>query len=219
MAMQSADTTWRRPLRAALTLAVAGAIAAGLLAIVFDASRDRIAAAQRARQVARFAAVLGDTKHDNDILADQIEVRDADLLGTNDAVPVFRARLDGKPVAAVIMPYAPGGYGGSIRLVVGIAVEGRLLGVRVFSHRETPGLGDEIDERKSDWILAFSGRSLGNPPAEKWKVRKDGGDFDQFTGATVTPRAVVDAVFRTLTWFEKNRDLVFAKLPEEAANP
>jgi len=211
MATPNAEHAGKRSLRAALTLSVATLLSAALLAFVFDATRDRIAEAERAGRMARFSAVLGDTRHDNDILNDAIEVRDHELLGTAEAVPVFRIRLGNQPVAAVIMPVAPGGYGGPIRLVVGIDADGKLLGVRVFSHRETPGLGDDIDERKSDWILGFSGKSLEEPAPEKWKVRKDGGAFDQFTGATVTPRAVVNAVFKTLTYFEQNREMIFAE--------
>ena len=207
------ETTAGRSLRASITLALVVAIAAGLLALVYDVTRERIAQAERDRRLARFAAVLGDTRYDNELLEDLIEVSDPDLLGTNETVRVFRARLADEPVAAVLLPVAPDGYGGSIRLVVGIDPTGRLLGVRVFSHRETPGLGDGIDERKSNWILAFDGRSLNDPTPEKWKVRKDGGEFDQFTGATVTPRAVVTAVRNTLVFFEQNQDRIFVELP------
>ncbi len=105
---------------------------------------------------------------------------------------------------------APDGYAGSIRLLVGIGADGRLLGVRVVAHRETPGLGDAIDERKSTWIDGFKGRSLGDPALERWHVKKDGGDFDQFTGATVTPRAVVGAVLDALLYFEANRATLLA---------
>lgn len=209
------ETAARRPLRASITLALVVTFAAGLLALVYDATRERIAEAERDRRLARFAAVLGDTRHDNELLEDVIEVNDADLLGTDEPVRVFRARLAHEPVAAVILPVAPDGYGGSIRLVVGIDPTGRLLGVRVFSHHETPGLGDGIDERKSNWILAFNGRSLNDPTPDGWKVRKDGGQFDQFTGATVTARAVVTAVRNTLAFFEENRDNIFAEAPPE----
>jgi len=113
-------------------------------------------------------------------------------------------------VAAVLESVAPDGYSGSIRLLVGVTPDGRLLGVRVLQHQETPGLGDAIEERRSDWIRSFDGRSLGRPPMARWKVRKDGGDFDQLTGATVTPRAVVAAVRNTLLFVERQGPALFA---------
>jgi electron transport complex protein RnfG len=114
-------------------------------------------------------------------------------------------------VAAVFSVVARGGYAGDIELLVGVRADGRVAGVRVVEHHETPGLGDGIEADKSDWIRGFDGRSLGDPPREDWAVRRDGGDFDQFTGATITPRAVVEAVRDTLIYFEDHRDQVFAQ--------
>jgi electron transport complex protein RnfG len=118
----------------------------------------------------------------------------------------------------MILPaVAPDGYSGEIRLLVGIDLDGRILGVRVTNHRETPGLGDRIETRKSDWVHSFDGRSLGNPPAEQWNVKKNGGVFDQFTGATITPRAVVKAVQHSLAYFRQNRDIIRERLNEPPA--
>jgi len=211
-----ADGLHRRPLRAALLLAAAAAITVGTVAYVHDLAQPRIEANERARRVAKLAAVLGNARYDNDLLRDVVMVRDAELLGTDAAVPVFRARLADEPVAALIETVAPDGYAGSIRLLVAVGADGRLLGVRVLSHRETPGLGDLIDERRSDWIRSFAGRSLGSPAQARWRVRKDGGDFDQFTGATVTPRAVVAAVLNALLYFDAHREALFAAPPEPA---
>jgi len=183
-----------RPLRAALLLAAAAVVTVGAVAIVNDRARPRIEANERAQRVARLAEVLGGTRYDNDLLQDVLTVRDAERLGTDEPLPVYRARQAGQPVAAILTAVAPDGYSGSIRLLVGIDTEGRLLGVRVLAHRETPGLGDAIEQHKSTWIDGFKGRSLGDPALERWQVKKDGGDFDQFTGATGTPRAVVRAV-------------------------
>lgn len=200
----------RRVLRAALTLGAAMAFAVAVLAVVHDVTRARVEATERARRAAAFERLLGGLHHDNDLLADRIEVRDAELLGTDAPVPVHRARLGGKPVAAIIEPVAPDGYSGSIRLIVAVTPDGRLLGVRVLEHHETPGLGDAIEERRSGWIRSFDGRGLDDPPLPRWKVRKDGGDFDQLTGATVTPRAVVAAVRNTLLFVEREGPRVFA---------
>ena len=102
------------------------------------------------------------------------------------------------------------GYGGDIRLLLGVDADGRLLGVRVLSHAETPGLGDKIETAKSGWALGFDGLSLGNPPVDRWKVKKDGGRFDQFSGATITPRAVVAAVRRGLEFFARQKAVILA---------
>jgi electron transport complex protein RnfG len=210
MGTQSADSGERRPLRAALLLAAAAVVTVGVVAIVNDRARPRIEANERAQRVARLAEVLGGVRYDNDLLQDVVTVRDAERLGTDELLTVYRARQAGRPVAAILTAVAPDGYAGSIRLLVGIDAEGRLLGVRVLAHRETPGLGDAIDLRKSTWIDGFKGRSLEDPALERWHVKKDGGEFDQFTGATVTPRAVVHAVRNALLFFEANRATLLA---------
>lgn len=194
-----------RPLRTALMLAAAAVLTVGTVAVVQDLAGPRIAANERAQRVAKLVEVLGDARYDNDILADVVWVTDPELLGTDEPLPAHRARLGGQPVAVLLTTVAPDGYSASIRLLVAIREDGRLLGVRVLTHRETPGLGDGIERRKSTWIDSFTGRSLDDPSLERWKVRKDGGDFDQFTGATVTPRAVVGAVRNALLYFDAHR--------------
>jgi electron transport complex protein RnfG len=116
------------------------------------------------------------------------------------------ATKDGAPVAVALEAVAPDGYGGEIRMLVGIRADGHIVGVRVTSHHETPGLGDYIDIAKSNWINQFVGKSVDDPPAEAWRVRKDGGQFDYVAGATITPRAVIKAVHKALRYFEKHRD-------------
>lgn len=136
--------------------------------------------------------------HDNDLLQDVVQVGDPH-------VRVYRARRDGA-VRAVAFERRGAGYGGStIVLVMGVDTQGNVLGVRVISHAETPGLGDKIELAKSDWITSFDGLSLNEPPAEKWAVKKDGGEFDQFTGATITPRTVVQTVKGGLEFFATHR--------------
>jgi electron transport complex protein RnfG len=200
----------RRTVRAAIMLAAAAIAAFGLVAVVHEATRDRIAATARARELARFDQVLGGLPRDNDLLADTVTLRDPELLGTTAAVTAYRARFHGQPVAVLLEFVATDGYSGSIRLLIAVAPDGTVLGVRSVSHHETPGLGDFIDAGKSDWIRRFSGKSLGDPAAARWRVRKDGGDFDQYTGATITSRAVVGAVGRTLQFFTRHRDELLA---------
>jgi electron transport complex protein RnfG len=149
-------------------------------------------------------------RYDNDLFTDIAIVHNEALLGTDRGVSIYRARKEGQPVAAVVASTAPDGYNGEIRLLVGINYDGTLIGVRVVGHKETPGLGDMIDARRSNWILSFDGLSLNNLTRTSWNVKRDGGVFDQFTGATITPRAVVKAVHNTLLHFEQNRDDIFS---------
>jgi len=196
-------------LRAAGILAGFGIFGTLLVAVTWESTADRIAENERAYLLRTLADVLPEGAYDNAVHDDFITVTDPELLGTPDPVTVYRARSGSRPVAVVMTPTAPGGYSGPIRLLVGILADGTVSGVRVVAHRETPGLGDKIEVERNDWILGFEGRSLGNPARERWAVQRDGGVFDQFTGATITPRAVVSAVRDALIYFAANRDALF----------
>lgn len=206
---------YRTILFTAILLSLFTVIGATLVAYTFENTKARIAANERAALLRNLHVLVPPDSHTNDLFRDVIEVQDPTLLGSRAPVQVYRARRNGEPVALVLTPEAPDGYSGAIRLLVGIDPEGTLIGVRVISHRETPGLGDAIEAERSDWILNFDGRSLGNPPAAQWRVRRDGGVFDQFTGATVTPRAVVNAVRKSLIYFEQHRDRLFEPLESD----
>jgi len=155
--------------------------------------------------------------HDNDIVDDTFSVAaDTPLLGIREAREGYRVRR-GEDVVGVILPVtARDGYSGDIRVLVGIRSDGTVAGVRVVAHRETPGLGDKVDLRKSQWILGFENRSLTDPPPPSWAVKKEGGVFDQFTGATVTPRAVILATRRALEYAVTNNDVLF-ETPADAS--
>lgn len=150
--------------------------------------------------------VLPDPLHDNELLDCRIAVPVDDSGGP--AVEVFVATRDGHYAGAAFRWTAGGGYSGPIGLMLGVDPDGSVLGVRVVAHAETPGLGDKIETSKSGWILAFAGRSLDNTADDRWKVRKDGGDFDQFAGATITPRAVVRGVAEALRFYQANRTVI-----------
>ncbi len=180
-----------------------------LVAVTYEGTRDQIAANERATLLRKLHRLIAPEQHDTVLLEDTLAVRDVTLLGTDEPVTVYRARRDGKPVSLVIETIAPDGYSGTIRLLVGINTDGSLSGVRVVGHRETPGLGDAIDETRSDWIHVFDGKSLDNPEAAGWAVRKDGGSFDQLTGATITPRAVVKAVRNALLYYRQHQETLF----------
>ena len=199
-----------------LLLAVFAVVGTGLVAYTFDNTREQIAANQREALLRSLHAIIPPERHDNDLFADTIQVTDRQLLGSRDPVTVYRARKNGRPVAAALTATAPAGYGGAIELLVAIRYDGTVAGVRVIDHRETPGLGDGIEIEKSDWISGFDGRSLEDPPAARWRVKKDGGEFDQFTGATIPPRAVVTAVRNALIYFRTHRRELFERQREPA---
>ena len=202
----------RESLRAGLQLGLAALLATGLLAGTYALTRERILDAGQRVQRDALAIVIPADRYDNDLLADTITVAAAPWLGQPLAT-VHRARLQGQDAALVLSVVAPGGYSGDIGLLVAVDRNGRILGVRVDRHRETPGLGDQIEASRSDWISRFTGRSLTDPDASRWAVRKDGGAFDQFAGATVTPRAVVGAVKRCLDFVARHGDALYRAAP------
>lgn len=201
----------RNIITSAVILGLFAMIGTALVAFTFDMTHERIAATERAGLLRNLHRIVPAEQHDNDLFTDTIQVIAPEFLGTSAPVTIYRARMAGKPVAVVLSPAAPDGYSGNIRLLVGVYEDGTLAGVRVTSHRETPGLGDLIDESRSDWILKFAGRSLKDPAEGQWRVKKDGGAFDQFTGATITPRAVVKAVRKALVYFKQHEDELFAE--------
>lgn len=198
----------------AVLLGVFAVTGTGLLALTHQATRERIAQNERELLLRSLNELVPDSARDNDPYSDTTQVLDRDALGSDRPVTVYRARKQGQPVAAIINAVAPDGYSGRIGLLVAVRYDGTLAGVRVTTHRETPGLGDAIETSRSDWILGFDGKSLDNPRPRGWKVRRDGGEFDQFTGATVTPRAIVRAVFNTLRYFETHREALFAPVAD-----
>ena len=191
--------------RSAIGLGLFAVLTGGTIALTQGLTKDRIAEqAARAEAKALFE-IIPESRHNNDLLNSAVALP-ADERAT-EAGPVLAwvARQDGRPVGLIFPAVAPDGYSGDIHLLVGVDLDGTVLGVRVTSHRETPGLGDRIETRKSDWVYDFNGRSLNNPKPREWNVKKNGGVFDQFTGATITPRAVVKAVQKTLVYFRKHR--------------
>ncbi len=184
-------------------------IGVGLVASTFVATEDRIAENERQALLKALQELLPPDRFDNDIADDRILLPHPYKLGSSEPVTAWRARKNGDPVAVIFKTIAPEGYNGAIHLLVGIYVDGSLAGVRVIKHNETPGLGDGIEIRKSDWIRQFDGKSLSHPPAEQWKVRRDGGAFDQMTGATITPRAIVKAVRNALAYYDEHKEELF----------
>lgn len=202
----------REAVKAAALLGGCALLAVALLAGMHALTRERIVAAEHQKELAALAAVLPPERYDNDPIADTVAVIAPDWLGTGAGVTVRRARLDGAP-SALVLPVVAQGYAGPIRMLVGISAAGEVLGARVVAHQETPGLGDWIEPGRSDWIQDFRGRSLDDPVLAGWRVRKDGGVFDQFAGATVTPRAVVTALARALRYVQLHGAELYAAAP------
>ncbi|EIJ42849.1 electron transport complex, RnfABCDGE type, G subunit [Beggiatoa alba B18LD] len=197
------------PIRAMLILTFFGIIGSALVAISYAITAAQIQANERAVLTRNLAVLVPDSLHDNDLSNDTKQIANAQALGIADPVTIYRARQQGNPTAVVLNIVAPDGYSGNIYLLVAIAYDGTLLGVRTVSHQETPGLGDAIEERRSAWILNFTGKSLTNPAENGWKVKRDGGTFDQFSGATITPRAVVKAVHKALLFYREEKAGLF----------
>jgi electron transport complex protein RnfG len=180
-------------------------IAAAFLVMGDIATRDAIEQRRAEDLLASLSQVIPPDIYDNDLLAHPLQLEKP----SGDTVEVYRA-LKGHDVTGVAFRVTGQGYAGAIELILGLNPRGEILGSRVLTHAETPGLGDKIEANRDDWILGFDGRSLGNPAADKWGVQKDGGAFDQFTGATITPRAVVRALKGGLEFFHEHRDALLA---------
>jgi electron transport complex protein RnfG len=198
-----------RLIRSAASLATVAIIGTTLLAGVNELTAERIAEQERRVVLEQLGQIISPDRYDNRLQEDLIVVEDESYFPRGQSVTVYRARQDGEPTALVMKLAAVNGYNGMIRLLVGINADGSLSGVRVASHKETPGLGDAIEIERSDWVLGFNQRSLQDPSNPGWAVKRDGGKFDQFTGATITPRAVVEAVRLALEYYQRNQALLF----------
>ena len=197
-------------LKSSITLAVIAAVCTALVAVTWRLTHERIAANEQAWLEQSLQPALSGLFFDSGVSESRVTIPSPHgLPGSEDAV-IYRIYSGDTPVAALFVVSARDGYAGAIRLLVGIDINGVVTGVHVLAHRETPGLGDRIESTKSDWVTQFGGRSLSDPQASGWKIKRDGGEFDQLTGASVTPRAIVKAIKETLSYFDANRDGVFA---------
>lgn len=184
-------------------------VTTGLIAVTFAGTKDRIQREQEKQLLSVLNELVPESSHTNELNLDCIIVNAPEQLGTTQDKRIFRARNGSENVAAVIETSAPNGYSGEIKMVVAVSLNGTSIGTRVVEHKETPGLGDKVDLRVSDWILSFANVPFSGKDDKRWQVKKDGGQFDQFTGATITPRAVVQAVKSTLVYYNANRDMIF----------
>ncbi|EAS46615.1 hypothetical protein GB2207_07173 [gamma proteobacterium HTCC2207] len=202
-----------------IVLALFALVTSLILATTNELTFERIEQSEREAAQRALLEIIPLERHDNDMLMDVQPVPEQfwATLGLKKGGNIHIARDQGQPVAAIIPAVTPKGYSGDISMIIGINFNGSIAGVRVVEHRETPGLGDKVDLKKSDWILSFNGKSLVNPQASGWKVKKEGGDYDQFTGATITPRAVINQVLKTLQYFEDDRERLLQLAAANAA--
>jgi electron transport complex protein RnfG len=196
--------------KSGVTLAVVAAFCTSLVAFTWQQTEERIEANKQAWLERSLQPALAGLFFDSPVTESMLIISAPhDLPGSEDAI-IYRVFAGETPVAALFVVSARDGYAGPIRFLVGISMDGTVTGVRVLEHRETPGMGARIEMAKSDWVLQFDGHSLQDPEPGNWAIKDDGGDFDQLTGASVTPRAIIKAIKQTLQYFDENRDAIFS---------
>lgn len=204
----------------AITLLLFTLAFTALMAGVYQITKPVLDATAQEAKRRLITEVLPADSYDNDLLADAIELPATPAIGLAEPTRLYRARRGGQPVALVFEAAALDGYSGEIRLILAVQTDDRLAAVRVTLHKETPGLGDYIDPKKDKnkakpWITQFNGRNFDDTPREKWRVKKDGGVFDQRVGATISARAVTNATGRALAWASEHSGALYA-LPANA---
>jgi electron transport complex protein RnfG len=224
------DTVIKHTSVTAVTMVAFALIGTALLAYIFNITREPIENSEAEARLALFRQILpddhyyGDRKSkvdehdadDNKLLKNVVEIAPNDLLGNKTPSKAYIARQDHKFAAVILEAIAHDGYSGDIKLLIAIRADGTVSGVRVLTHKETPGLGDYIDIAHGNWIKLFDDESVEKTPAEQWKVKKDGGKFDYMVGATITPRAVVKAVAKALQFYEQNQHELQQKLEHQS---
>jgi len=207
----------------ALVLSIFALISTGLVAVTHLFTKDKIAKEVELSMVRQLNQIVPSHKYNNSVYEDCIVVNDFAMLGVDDDQKIYRMRVittsDKQTAEAakladyglMLTSVAPDGYSGRIDIAVALSKTGDILGVNILAHQETPGLGDKIERRKSDWLNQFSGLSLKTVAKKNWQVKKDGGQFDALTGATITPRAVVKAVYNTLLYYQLNKNTLFSR--------
>jgi len=204
------ETIIKHASKTALTLIAFAVVFTALLAYIFQVTKVPIEKSEAKARLALFRQIVPAAMHDNDILKDTLTIAPNAMLGNTQPSIANRARIDNAPAAIILEAIAHDGYSGDIKLLIAIKFNGEISGVRVLTHKETPGLGDYIDIAKDDWIKLFDAESLTKTSDKHWNVKKDGGEFDYMAGATITPRAVVKAVHKALKYFEANKTALFA---------
>jgi len=174
------------------------------IVVVHNLTKDKISINKEQAALTVINEVIP-VKYDNDLFQDKITIDVPAYINHTKTITVYRARLNNEPVAISLMPIISKGYNGNISLVIGIAYNGDLMEVRIINHNETEGFGDQAHQDNSKWLFGFNGYSL-ETAEEKWAIKKDGGEFDQLSGATITSRSIINIIYKTLKYYSKNRD-------------
>ncbi len=201
---------WLPAVLSGLLLGIFAIIGSSLVGISYEETIDKIRDNERKYLLRQMTVILPKNVYDNNLLKDVIKIS-APRLSNKASINIYRARKGNEDIAIIFSPVTANGYSGDIDILIGVYKTGELAGVRILKHKETPGLGDKIEEKRDPWITSFTNKSLSSPGVDNWKVKRDGGEFDQFTGATITPRAVVLSVKKTLQYFNQNQDTLFSK--------
>jgi electron transport complex protein RnfG len=211
---KEAKKSFRLPIQKnSMILALFAIVCTAIVGLVNELTKDRIQAQAQAQLLNTLHSIIEPSRYNNEITQDCVILPSdviSDTKKRNSIQTAYIARHNNEPVAMAITTAAPDGYNGNIELIVAINMNNTISGVRVLKHQETPGLGDKIELRKSDWVTRFNGKKLQSDKDSRWAVVKDGGMFDQFTGATITPRAIVKAVKKSLLYFEANKQSLLA---------
>jgi len=212
---QRESSVWRISARTAAIMLAFTLLFTALMAGTYRATAPLVAASALAEKMRLIGEVLPQAMYDNDLMADAITLAPHKALGLDDDTRIWRARKDGAPAALVLEAAAPNGYSGRVGLILAVGADGRLIAVRVTAHKETPGLGDYIDPKKDrnkarPWITQFNNLGFDSVPRDKWRVKRDGGRFDQMSGATISARAVTNASGSALAWTVEHKDRLFA---------
>ncbi|WP_286239592.1 electron transport complex subunit RsxG [Neptuniibacter halophilus] len=200
-----------------LAISLFAVVCAAIIAVTQVTTADKISRNEREQKARALYEIVPRQSIDNDLLEDTLELVAPEITGDTQPVIAYRARKAGRVTTVILPLVAPDGYSGRIDLIAGFNADGSVAGVRVLGHKETPGLGDKVDTKKSAWVFSFNGLAKQGTDDPRWAVKKDGGQFDQFTGATITPRAVVNAVSRGLDYFAANRTHLLQLSPEHTA--
>jgi electron transport complex protein RnfG len=200
------DTT---VIKTGVTLGLIAAVCTALVAATYQSTKERIAANEKALLEQSLQPALAGVFFDGGVSESRLVMVPPHDLPGNDAAVIYRVFANEQPVAALFAVTARDGFSGPIRVLLGVDFDGAVTGVRILAHRETPGLGDKIESTRSDWVFQFDGRSMVDPLVAGWALKGDGGEFDQLTGASVTPRAVIKAIRDTLLYFDAHRDDIF----------
>ncbi|MDI1361857.1 electron transport complex subunit RsxG [Methylotenera sp.] len=204
------ETIFKHAIKTAITLVAFAFVGTAMLAYVFNITRAPIEASEKEARLALFKEILPESTYNNDLLKDTVEIAPNEQLGNRQPTVANIAKLNNKTAGVILESIAHDGYSGDIKLLIAIRADGSISGVRVLAHKETPGLGDYIEVARGNWIKLFNDESVNKTPATQWQVKKDGGKFDYMVGATITPRAVVKAVFKALQFYDANKTTLFA---------